>query len=70
MTYRWTAWPQGFGIILTVREALTNVLKHADPRCEVHLFAESTGEQLEVVVRTEARASNRTRSCREPPIGC
>jgi len=35
----------------TVCEALTNVLKHTDSRCEVHLFAESTGRRLEVVVR-------------------
>jgi len=41
----------GEAVAYAVREALTNVLKHADPRCEVHLFAESTGEQLEVVVR-------------------
>jgi hypothetical protein len=41
----------GEALAYAVREALTNVLKHADPRCEVHLFAESTGEQLEVVVR-------------------
>ena len=41
----------GEAVAYAVREALTNVLKHADPRCEVHLFAESTGDQLEVVVR-------------------
>jgi signal transduction histidine kinase len=41
----------GEAVAYAVREALTNVLKHADPRCEVHLFAESTGEKLEVVVR-------------------
>ncbi len=41
----------GEAVAYAVREALTNVLKHADPRCEVHLFAESAGEQLEVVVR-------------------
>ena len=41
----------GEALAYAVREALTNVLKHADPRCEVDLFAESTGEQLEVVVR-------------------
>ena len=41
----------GAALAYAVREALTNVLKHADPRCEVHLFAESTGERLEVVVR-------------------
>ena len=41
----------GEAVAYAVREALTNVLKHADPLCEVHLFAESTGEQLEVVVR-------------------
>jgi signal transduction histidine kinase len=41
----------GEAVAYAVREALTNVLKHADPRCEVHLYAESTGEQLEVLVR-------------------
>lgn len=52
--FRITADPPGEvreAVGYAVREALTNVLKHADPRCEVHLFAESTGQHLEVVVR-------------------
>jgi signal transduction histidine kinase len=36
----------GEAVAYAVREALINVLKHADPRCEVHLYAESSDEQL------------------------
>jgi glucose-6-phosphate-specific signal transduction histidine kinase len=45
--------PAEIGQVLAdaAREALTNVLKHAGARCEVHLYAESSGERAEVVVR-------------------
>jgi hypothetical protein len=40
----------GLAAAYAAREALTNVLKHAGPRCEVHLYAEAAADQLEIIV--------------------